>query len=208
MALTILFGVNGVGKDTLAAEIQKTDPAPAIISSSRVLMKALGMDVKITADFPVPFSYYQRLDALDLKVANAIYEAQFPDIIRDFKRTGKNALLLSHLCILKVDPTNGRRSFDDDFIREWFYELFDQFVLVKADASTVKSRNEHDIKEGKRTRNMLSLAETQEQIVRSDTQWQKLITQLNARSTHTYHEIDNSYELGTACDQLLTVLRY
>ena len=208
MAITILFGVNGVGKDALAAEVQRADPSLAIISGSRVLMKALGMDVQITADFPVPFSYYQRLDALDLKTANAIYEDQFAEIIRDCKRTGPNALLLSHLSILKVDPVTGRRSFDDDFIREWFYELFDRFVLVKADANTIKSRNDKDSQAGIRTRNSLSVMETQDQIDRSDRQWQKLTAELLARNKHTYHEIDNSGQLGTARDHLLTVLRY
>jgi hypothetical protein len=190
MALTIIFGVNGVGKDTLANAVQKTHPHIALISASRALMKAFGLPVEITADFPIPFEYYRTLE-INEPIVNALYDTKFVDILREFKNSGKDGIILHHLCVIKPQ-LDGTLIYDDDVLRPWFYELFDQFILIRTEPTTIKNRQEQDIQSGKRTRHNLSLRQIEEQVQKSDNQWQELCKQLKQRGLDNYYEIENN----------------
>lgn len=192
MALTIIFGVNGVGKDTLANLVQKAHPEIAIISASRALMKAYGLPVEITADFPVPFEYYRTLETNE-PIVNALYDTKFVDILRAFKAKGGNSMILHHLCVVKPQ-IDGTLIYDDDVLRPWFYELFDQFILIRTKPAIIKDRQEKDLLSGKRTRQGLSLAQIEEQVQRSDAQWKELCQELKTRGQHNYYEIENNQE--------------
>ncbi len=192
MALTIIFGVNGVGKDTLANEVQKLHPQIALVSASRALMKAFGLPVEVTADFPVPFDYYRTLE-INEPIINALYDTKFVDILRDFKNSGQDGIILHHLCVIKPQ-LDGTLIYDDDVLRSWFYELFDQFILIRTEPKIIKDRQEKDIQSGKRTRHGLSLAQIEEQVQRSDAQWQELCKQLKLRGLDNYYEIENNGE--------------
>lgn len=205
MAITIIFGVNGVGKDTLANLVQKAHPEVALISASRALMKAFGLPVEITADFPVPFEYYRTLETNE-PIVNALYDTKFVDILREFKKQGRNSILLHHLCVIKLQ-IDGTLIYDDDVLRPWFYELFDQFILIRTDPAIIKARQENDLQSGKRTRNGLSLAQIEEQVQRSDAQWLELCNQLKKRGLQNYYEIqNNSTDLNNAVEQLSRII--
>ncbi len=192
MALTIIFGVNGVGKDTLANAVQKAHPKIALVSGSRTLMKAFGLPVEITADFPVPFEYYRTLE-INESTVNALYDTKFVDLLREFKSSGKDGIILHHLCVIKPQ-LDGTIIYDDDVLRPWFYELFDQFILIRTEPTIIKDRQEKDIQSGKRTRHDLSLHQIEEQVQKSDTQWQELCKQLKLRGLDNYYEIENNGE--------------
>lgn len=201
MALTIIFGVNGVGKDTLANAVQKAHPQIILVSASRALMKAFGLPVEITADFPVPFEYYRTLETNESTI-NALYDSKFVDILREFKNSGKDGIILHHLCVIKPQ-LDGTLIYDDDVLRPWFYELFDQFILIRTEPKIIKERQEKDIQSGKRTRHGLSLAQIEEQVQKSDAQWQELCKELKLRGLNKYYEIENN---GRDRDQAIAKL--
>lgn len=205
MALTIIFGVNGVGKDTIANIVQKAYPEIALVSASRCLMKAFGLPVEITADFPVPFEYYRTLE-INEPIVNALYDTKFVDTLREFKTQGKNSMLLHHLCVVKPQ-LDGTLIYDDDVLRPWFYELFDQFVLIRTAPQIIKDRQEKDLQSGKRTRQGLSLIQIEEQVQRSDAQWKELCKQLKKRGLNNYYEIENnSTDLSNAVEKLSNII--
>lgn len=45
MGLNTIFGINGIGKDTVAEELRKRKPEVIVTSMSRVLMYILGISI-------------------------------------------------------------------------------------------------------------------------------------------------------------------
>lgn len=206
MSWTLIVGVNGVGKDTIAGEAQKLKPDIKLISGSRVFMKAIGLDVDLRADFQVPTEYYQRLDKVDDQLLKEVYDTTFVDILREYKTTHPDVMFLYHLCIVKMNPVDGTVIYDDSFVRDWYYELFDNFVLLESPAETIKLRCELDRSMNRRIRPQLSQEQIEEQIRRSNQEWGKIVAHLNLIKKPSYFVINNT-DIQQSVERLVAVLK-
>ncbi len=201
MPLVLLVGINGVGKDTVANEIKTRWPGIKVVSGSKVFMKAAGLSVGLNTNQPASLQDYQFIEAIPADEAEQIYNTQFYQILSDLKNSSAITLLLYHLCIVKVDPKSNAISFDDSFVRDWYYDLFDCFILLHTDATQIQTRQLADATSGRRSRPVLPLTAITEQMKRSNQQWELLTTNLKARHHPHVYQFTNHQNHSTITAQ-------
>ena len=64
MAITTLFGINGVGKDTIAENLRKKNPEITVSSVSRMLMYILGISKTYDVREKVTEEQYKILESI------------------------------------------------------------------------------------------------------------------------------------------------
>lgn len=172
MPLTILFGVNGSGKDTLAKCVKNKFPNLEILSGSRIMMKGMGLPVEINSDFQVPKHFYDELERLPTKTKAHMADTVFKHVLQDFNAAGRFGVLSSHLVIARRE--DGIISYETDLIREWFPEIFNSFVFVRASPSEIYERSNKDKNIGERDRGLFTLESINTQQKLSTEAWSKL----------------------------------
>lgn len=172
MALTILFGVNGSGKDTLAKCVKNNFSNLEILSGSRIMMKGMGLPVEINADFKVPKSFYDELESLPAETKADMADTVFKNVLEEFNNSGRFGVLSSHLVIARREGDT--INYETDLIRTWFPEVFNSFVFVRADSNEVYFRSNKDKNIGERDRGLFTLESINTQQELSIQAWQEL----------------------------------
>lgn len=144
MSLVILFGINGVGKDTIAKRAAESVGSIDIISGSRVMMKGLGFDVGITSDSPVTDEMYRALELTPSDVKANMADTIFRQELISYKQANPDRIgvISSHLVIARREGNSV--SFETDLIRDWFPQTFDLLVHVTAPVDDIIERHARD----------------------------------------------------------------
>lgn len=175
MAWVAVFGVNGAGKSTIAKEMKKLRSDIQIISGTNVLLKALGEDIDMSAEQKIPLESYQLLASLDSKTLEHAYTAVLPQVLETYKRKHDKVVFFYHLCVVNRDPLTGNSIYDNSFVRDWYFHLFEHFILLDVSAREIQARCQQDRVSKNRVRTELSLEEIETQISKSTQEWNKLV---------------------------------
>lgn len=174
MPLIVTFGVNGVGKDTLAKELKKRHPTLELLIGSRIMLKGLGFDIKIDVGSPPPTrEMYKVLEGLSEETKLAMTDNIFRETLVEFKNTGRRGILSSHLVIARRSRDN-TIEFQKDLFRKWFPEVFDGFVLIEASPESIIKRQGFDKTTGFRDRGELTKETIVEQQNLTKLEWEKV----------------------------------
>lgn len=97
MALTTIFGINGVGKDSVANLLRETDDSLIVTSMSRLYMYILGIIDSIDSRTKVSEEQYKLLEQVPQEVMKKIDNEKLKPLLLDLAASDKNVIYISHL---------------------------------------------------------------------------------------------------------------
>jgi len=171
MALSTMYGINGVGKDTVANGVAEAMPELRLTSQSRILMHILGLIDNYDARTPVARDKYRQLEDTPQSRMREIEETDFKYFISDIKDSPSRVLMLSHL-VFALYLDKEFKYLDDRDVPEWYIASNDAIIQLVAPASTVLQRRTADSQVRDRGALTLENVELHQQLC--DKQWAKL----------------------------------
>ena len=187
MPLVTIFGINAVGKDTIANEFKKKHPGTFITSASRLLMYHLGIIDKYGAEDPVTKKNYKKLENTSQDKIMAITKGAYKNSLIRFSKNNRLTILLSHLVfMLHIDKD------EPVFLDKKdppFTKLSSGLIQIKSKSENILSRRIKDNKEGVRERYYSTLKFINKHQTLCDYKWKKIIS---LRAHNTYITIHNN----------------
>jgi guanylate kinase len=178
MALILIFGINGVGKDTLEVEMRKKyGDLVGIVLTTRVLFKSLGFDVNYFYGEPAPTSeklaeMYKVLEATSKSKVDEIMNFDLPQKLLEVKSKFQLGFLSAHLVSATRKPT-GEIHYKTGYAYPWFKEFVDGFVYLRSTPEELLRRREDENRRGIRKRLPMTLDEIALQLQISDKEWKR-----------------------------------
>ena len=99
MSLNTIFGINGVGKDTIAEQIRKNNPNVRVTSMSRLLMYILGITSNFDVRKKVGEKEYGMLEAVPQSRMIEIENSEYRQFIERFSNSKENIISFNTNCI-------------------------------------------------------------------------------------------------------------
>lgn len=167
-----IYGINGVGKDRIAKEIQKEKSNVLIVSQSRLLMYHLGIVKKFISNVELKSGAYKKLEAIEEKRIKILSENLCRKTIVELSASGRIVLYLSHLEIVKF--FQGQYVCFPSEPTEWIRKEAARVVLIDANSKDILNWRNRGVRE-----RPSSLAEIilQKKVVMNE--WKKLIKDIN-----------------------------
>lgn len=186
MSLITIFGVNGVGKDTIAIGFRKRNPKTFITSESRLLMHYLGIIDKYGIDDQVTKEDYKKLENTSQDQVKALTNGIYKDSLTSFSQKAHLTVLLSHLVfMLHIDKDKPVFLDEKD---PPFPELSDGLIQIKSKIEDIFSRKIKDNEKGIRERYHCATELIKKHQLLCDKKWEKIVAY---RPINTYTVINN-----------------
>lgn len=172
MSLYTIYGINGVGKDAVARNIQQAGIGSIeVTSSSRMLMYLLGITDTYDAFARVTDVEYHRLDSLDTAYVDEVEQAKMPELVNGFaENRQKKVIVLSHLVVAHFLSGHTEYRFGEQ-TSEWYVRQNESVVQLVAPSYTIMGRREKDARWRERP---LSVTQIEEHQRLCDEQWRKI----------------------------------
>lgn len=181
-----MFGINAVGKDTIANKFMERNPKTFITSESRLLMHYLGIIDKCGVDDQVAREDYKKLENTSQKRIKTITNGVYKDSLISFSQNSHLTILLSHLVfMLHIDKEEPVFLDDKD---PPFTELSNGLIQIKSGIEDILSRKIKDNEKGIRERYHCAKELIKKHQLLCDKKWEKIIA---SRPINTYTVIDN-----------------
>lgn len=184
MSLIAMYGVNAVGKDTVANLIQEQEGRDYIrlTSESRLLMHHLGLIPSIETKYRVSRDIYKKLEDTPQSIILELIETKYRDHLEILKsETAATTFLLSHLVFaLNLDKDRPVYLLKD--IPDWTREVFNGFIHLRAPISEIIKRRHQD--EEVRDRGAMEYSQIRYHQGLCDRKWEELVYPLH-RETYT-----------------------
>jgi len=194
MGLIIIYGINAVGKDTVANSIASISSNTLITSESRILMYHLGLINNFDATLKVDREIYKKLENAPREKIQNIYSTKYLETLSQLKEKYKLVILLSHLVFALYIDKDVTKYVTDIDIPDWLINLSDLVVHLKSPSEDILLRRITDLKIEKRER-VLRLEQIKHHQKLCDKKWEilekrfgkkKLIIVTNENNKVTY----------------------
>jgi hypothetical protein len=143
VSLHTVYGLNGVGKDTIAHELRNRNPNLVTTSESRMLMYLLGITTGFDATLKVDRSQYSQLECTPQEQIIELEQGSpMRELVGNVSADNGTVLNLSHLVFA--------RYLDDeiDYLQKpkatWYVHAGDSFMNVVAPPETILKRRQAD----------------------------------------------------------------
>ena len=97
MSLYTLYGINGIGKDTLANQLQKRNPEIEITSMSKLYMYILGITKTYYTSEKVNEKQYKLLESVSQEEMMRIENNEYKDFLKKITMQDNDVIFLGHL---------------------------------------------------------------------------------------------------------------
>jgi len=171
MALSTLYGVNGVGKDTIGAELLSRHPDTQLTSESRLFMYILGITSDYRAQTKASREQYKQLEDTPQKRMLEIQDTDYMYLVDDLKKRENTTILLSHL-VFALHLDKEITYLDSRETPEWFVDANDTLVQLVAPPEVILERRMQDA--AQRDRGAFTLEDIQTHQRLCDRKWEKL----------------------------------
>lgn len=143
MGLYTIFGINGIGKDTVAKEIRKKTQDIEVTSMSRLLMFILGISKSYDVQEKINEEQYKALEKMPQSTMRFIEDNEYRQLLERLAKEDKDVIFLSHLITAlrlgnKVEFLENRKTPD------WFVDINDKLIQLVAPAQMVAERRQRD----------------------------------------------------------------
>jgi len=145
MGVYTIFGINGVGKDTVANEIKKNNPDIKVTSMSRILMYILGITETYDTSEKVNEEQYRILESTPQNIMIDIENNQYRQLLEKMAQSEENVIFLTHL-VSALRHQGETIYLKDRLTPKWFIELNEQLIQLVAPAELIRERRERDNK--------------------------------------------------------------
>lgn len=185
MGLYTLYGINGVGKDSVANEMKHDIPDLRVTSESRVLMHLLGIISEFDNDFPVTRDQYRQLEDTPQPVMRELEEFEYRPFVESRGRSSELTLIVSHL-VFALFLDKKIEYLTDREVPTWFVDANTALVQLTAPPEVVLARRQAD----KRDRGAFEVADIVRHQSLCDEKWQAVMAQAGGTACHTVENTD------------------
>jgi len=152
MSLNTLYGINGVGKDTVAEGLrQSVDRQLIVTSMSRLSMYLLGITKSFDVTREVPEDAYRRLEQVSQPEMIALENGPYKEMVGELAQGNDRALLLGHL-VSALHLGNSINYLTDRLTPDWYVENNTSIVQLTAPPEVIAQRRIRDVSDGVRSR--------------------------------------------------------
>lgn len=145
MGLYTIFGINGVGKDTVANELKKNNPNIKVTSMSRILMYILGITTTYDTFEKINDEQYRILENTPQNIMIDIENNQYRKLLEKMAESEEDIIFLTHL-VSALRLQGETRYLKDRLTPKWFIELNKELIQLVAPADVISERRERDSK--------------------------------------------------------------
>ena len=143
MAITTLFGINGVGKDTIAENLRKKNPEITVSSVSRMLMYILGISKTYDVREKVTEEQYKILESIPQTQMVKIENEEYRRILEKIAKEDKKVIFINHLV------TAMRHGEDVQYLTkrltpDWYIDLNENLIQLVAPSNVIAIRRMND----------------------------------------------------------------
>ena len=143
MALTTIFEINGVGKDTVANELRINNTDISVTSMSRVLMYILDITKTYDVSEKVCEDQYKKLESVPQSKMIEIENTDYKKILCEIAKSDKNVLMLSHL-ISALRHGEQINYLTDRLTPDWYVDANTALIQLVAPFSVISERRKND----------------------------------------------------------------
>lgn len=143
MGLYTIFGINGIGKDTVAEEIRKKRQNIEVTSLSRLLMFILGISKAYDVREKIDEEQYKALEETPQSTMRSIEDNEYRQLLEKLAKGDKDVIFLSHL-ITALRLGNKVEFLEDRKTPDWFVDINDKLIQLVAPAQIVAERRQKD----------------------------------------------------------------
>ena len=194
MGLITIFGINGVGKDTVANKLRKNNPNITVTSMSRILMYLLGISKTYDTREKISENQYKALENTPQEIISNIENNQYKKLLEKLSTTD-NVIFLAHL-ISALRLGDKTRYLTNKQTPKWFVDINEQMIQLVAPADNISQRRKKD-KGRKRNCHINQILEHQELCSK---EWER-IKRMSPDKIKKMHIIEN-IELDDAVRQV------
>lgn len=192
--LILLYGINGVGKDTIALELSKQYKNTIIVSDQRILMYYLGLLKNYKSNIKINTEKYKALESTPRETLKKIYKTKFLETIEKIRKEYEIVFLISHLVISLHINKNKPKYLDTEIINEKLSELLfcaNSIVYIKSKPEEILERRIKDRKFTGRNR-PIDLKDIKHHQKLNDKKWKELLNHVPQNKTVTVLNHNNN----------------
>lgn len=144
MSLITIYGINGVGKDTVANELRKNNPDLSVASISRILMYILGITRTYDVSEKVGEEQYKILESVPQEKMIAIENNEYKELLYEISNSKENLIILSHL-ISALRHGDKVQYLTDRTTPDWYIDLNQALIQLVAPTDIISARRKNDL---------------------------------------------------------------
>ena len=145
VAITTIFGINGVGKDTVANSLRANNPDLSVTSISRMLMYILGITKTYDVSELVNEEQYKQLESIPQPRMIEIENTDYKNILYEIAKSDENVIMLSHL-ISALRHKDKIEYLTNRITPDWYVDINQALIELVAPYDLISKRRENDLK--------------------------------------------------------------
>lgn len=199
MAITTIFGINGVGKDTVANSLRTNNPDLLVTSISRMLMYILGITKTYDVNEKVCEEQYKMLESVPQEKMIKIENTDYKDMLNEIASSKEDLIMLSHL-ISALRHGDKIQYLTDRTTPDWYVKLNQALIQLVAPSDIVSYRRKNDINRKRET----SIEEIEYHQSLCTNEWER-IKRVNPDTTNRMF-IVNNINLSDATNEIEQIM--
>lgn len=144
MGLITIYGINGVGKDTVANSLRNNNPDLSVASISRLLMYILGITKTYDVSEKVSENQYKLLESVPQEKMIEIENTDYKKLLYEISNSKENLIILSHL-ISALRHGDRVQYLTDRITPDWYVDLNQALVQLVAPTEIISERRKNDL---------------------------------------------------------------
>lgn len=199
MAITTIFGINGVGKDTVANSLRTNNPDLLVTSISRMLMYILGITKTYDVNEKVCEEQYKMLESVPQEKMIKIENTDYKDMLDEIASSKEDLIMLSHL-ISALRHGDKIQYLTDRTTPDWYVKLNQALIQLVAPSDIVSYRRKNDVNRKRET----SIKEIEYHQSLCTNEWER-IKRVNPDTTNRMF-IVNNINLSDATNEIEQIM--
>ena len=199
MAITTIFGINGVGKDTVANSLRTNNPDLLVTSISRMLMYILGITKTYDVNEKVCEEQYKMLESVPQEKMIKIENTDYKDMLDEIASSKEDLIMLSHL-ISALRHGDKIQYLTDRTTPDWYVKLNQALIQLVAPSEIVSYRRKNDVNRKRET----SIEEIEYHQSLCTNEWER-IKRVNPDTTNRMF-IVNNINLSDATNEIEQIM--
>lgn len=143
MGLITIFGINGVGKDTVANQLKSKKPDIKITSMSRILMYILGITDSYETSDKITEEQYKKLENIPQEEMKQIEKKEYKELLIRLSEKEEDTILLTHL-VSALRLGEETVYLKDRLTPSWLVENSDVLIQLVVPTQILSERREKD----------------------------------------------------------------
>lgn len=144
MSLITIYGINGVGKDTVANSLRGRNNELSVTSISRILMYILGITKTYDVNEKVYEDQYKILESIPQEKMIKIENTDYKKLLYEIANSKENLIILSHL-ISALRHGDKIQYLTDRITPDWYVKLNKALIQLVAPTDIISERRKNDI---------------------------------------------------------------